>query len=130
MYGTNRTKAQELIREYGVTYIFFERASLDFRTLCLQKWNETKTSKKKDKTTLAYWCLQTDPSYEAYLKENGIETTKAEVRLAAGDKDVPLTRVLAIKPEEIQLETELVFAYADQEGINVVELYKIGGVGK
>lgn len=125
LYGNNRTKAEELITAYGVTYLFFEPASLNFKTLCLQKWEEVKITKNEDETTLAYWCLQTDPIYEEYLRENGIETQKAVVRLAAGDKDVPLIKVLAIKPEEIKLQTELAFAYTSPEDKLVVELYKV-----
>ncbi|MBI5002988.1 hypothetical protein HZC31_06385 [Candidatus Woesearchaeota archaeon] len=125
LFGTNRTKAKELMKEYQVTYAFLETQNIEFKALCNQRWNETVYGKKEDKTTAAYWCLQTDPMYNKYLEENGIETATAKVRLAAGDKDVPLKKVLVVEQEDIVLKMEAVYQYFDKEGNLVVELYKI-----
>lgn len=125
LFGANRTKAKELMEEYHVTYAFLETQNINFKALCNQRWNETVYGEKEDKTTAAYWCLQTDPMYKEYLKENGIETATAKVRLAAGDKDVPLKKVLVVEQEDIVLEMEAVYQYFDKEGTLIVELYKI-----
>jgi hypothetical protein len=125
LYGNNRTKAKELIEEYHLAYGFMEKGSVEFKSTCLARWNETIQSRKKDKTLSAYWCIQTSPEYKEYLKENGIETATAYVRLAAGDKDVPLKKVLVIKPRDIVLETKTIYQYADSEGSLLLELYKI-----
>ncbi len=125
LYGTNRTKAKELIDEYHLAYGFIEKGSVEFKSACINRWNETKSSEKKDKTLFAYWCIQTDVQYKEYMAENGIETTTAYVRLAAGDKNVPLKKVLVIKPEEILLETETIFQYVDSQNNILMELYKI-----
>ncbi len=125
LFGTNRTKAKELMEEYHVTYAFLETQNINFKALCNQRWNETVYGEKEDKTTAAYWCLQTDPMYKEYLGENGIETATAKVRLAAGDKDVPLKKVLVVEQEDIILEMEAIYQYFDKNGNLVVELYKI-----
>ncbi len=125
LFGTNRTKAKELMKEYHVTYAFLETQNINFKALCTQRWNETVYGEKEDKTTAAYWCLQTDPMYKEYLEENGIETATAKVRLAAGDKDVPLKKVLVVEQEDIVLEMEVVYQYFDKEGTLIVELYKV-----
>ncbi len=124
LYGTNRTKAKELIEEYHLGYGFIERGSVEFKSTCLGRWNETKSS-KKDKTLSAYWCIQTSSDYKKYLRENGIETATASVRLAAGDKDVPLKKVLVVKPSDILLETKTIYQYVDTTGNILLELYEI-----
>ena len=93
--------------------------------MCNKRWNETRYGEKEDKTTAAYWCLQTDPMYKEYLEENGIETATAKVRLAAGDSDVPLKKVLVVEQEDIILEMEAVYQYFDKEGNLIVELYRV-----
>ena len=125
LFGNNRTKAKELIEEYHLAYGFMERGSVEFKSNCLSHWNETKSSSKKDKTLLAYWCIQTDTQYKQYMTENGIETATAYVRLAAGDKNVPLKKVLVIKPSEILLETKTVYQYKDNSGNILLELYEV-----
>jgi hypothetical protein len=125
LFGTNRTKAKELIEEYHVAYAFLETQNLNFKALCNQRWNETMYGKKEDKTTVAYWCLQTDPIYKEYLEENGIETVTAKVRLAAGDKDVPLKKVLVVEQADIVLQMEPVYQYFNDDGTLLVELYKV-----
>lgn len=125
LFGTNRTTAKELIKEYHVTYAFLETQNLNFKALCNQRWNETVYGEKEDKTTAAYWCLQTDPVYKEYLAENGIETATAKVRLAAGDTDVPLKKVLVVEQADIVLQMEAIYQYFDDDGNLVIELYKI-----
>jgi putative Ca2+/H+ antiporter (TMEM165/GDT1 family) len=124
-YGDNETKAYELLEEYKVTYIFSEMGNIQFQFTCLDNWDEIKSSNKKDKTVLAYWCLLTDPSYESYLEEYGITTQDAAVRLAAGDKDVPLTDVIAILPMKVLIEYDEVFAYEGSDGETILKLYKV-----
>jgi len=125
LYGVNRTKAKEIIEEYNLRYGFMERGSVEFKTTCLARWNETQYSQKKDKTISAYWCMQTSPKYDQYLADNGIETITAYVRLAAGDKDVPLKKVLVIKPYEIILKTKSIYQYKDSSSNPLVGLYEI-----
>ena len=85
----------------------------------------TKESDKKDKTLQAYWCILTEQKYKEYLGSYGIETTTADVRLAAGDSDVPLTTVLAVKPGKITLPTEEVYSYTGKDGNIILKLYRI-----
>lgn len=125
LYGNDSAKAQELVEKYHLTYFFSETANIAFRHDCLKNWNMTKESDKKDKTLQAYWCILTDPKYQDYLESYGIETTTADVRLAAGDSDVPLTTVLAVKPNKITLATEEVYSYTGKEGYVLLKLYRI-----
>ncbi len=127
LYGNDSKKAKEIIEEYHLAYFFSEVENIPFKYACLDRWNETVNGTKKDKTTAAYWCLQTDPKYKDYLAQYGIETATASVRLAAGDKDVPLTKILVIKPEQVKLNVEDVYEYKDETGGTVLKLYRIVG---
>lgn len=125
LYGNDSSKAQEIIKEYNIRYFFSETSNIRFGGNCVKNWNETKYSSKKDKTTNAYWCILTEPLYKDYLAAYGIETATADVRLAAGDKDVPLTTVLAVKPKKITLPTEEIYSYTGQDGNVILRLYRI-----
>lgn len=128
LYGNDSQKADELMKQYNLAYFFSEIGSFGFKRLCLKNWNETVYGIKTDKTVHAYWCLQTDPKYKEYLAQYGIETATASVRLASGDQDVPLTKVLAIEPQELKLNLQEVYSY-QQEATNktIMKLYKIIG---
>ncbi|PIN80534.1 hypothetical protein COV16_00760 [Candidatus Woesearchaeota archaeon CG10_big_fil_rev_8_21_14_0_10_34_8] len=125
LYGDNKTKTDELLEKYNVGYFFLETGNIEFRKYCLDNWDETKKSGKNDKTTKAYWCIQTDPVYEDYIESYGVETASAYVRLAAGDKDVPLKKILAVKPGIMSLNIEKIYEYVDEEGNVILELYTI-----
>lgn len=125
LYGNDTQKAQELIEQYHLKYFFSEVGNIEYRLYCSRKWNQTKSGSAVDKTILAYWCLQTDPTYKEYLEDYGIETTTAFVRLAAGDSDVPLAEVLVVKPVRITLPTKEVYAYNDENGTVILKLYEI-----
>ncbi|MEK6867785.1 MAG: hypothetical protein AABX98_03090, partial [Nanoarchaeota archaeon] len=127
LYGTNRTKAAELVELYHLTYFFSEFSNIQYRYTCLKNWNSTE-EKNKDISVAVYWCLQTDPKYKAYMRENGIETFTADVRLAIGDQDVPTKEVLVIKPEELRIRFTEVFAYENRNGTVLMKLYEITSV--
>ena len=127
LYGNNSAKAKEIINEYHLAYFFSEVENVQFKYTCLDRWNETVNGTKRDKTTAAYWCLQTDPKYRSYLSQYGIETATASVRLAAGDKDVPLTKVLVIKPKEVKINVQQLYEYKGSNGATILELYRIVG---
>ncbi len=124
LYGTNRTKAAELAQYYHLKYFFSEFSSIQYRYTCLKNWNSTE-AKDDDISVAVYWCLQTDPKYKAYMKENGIETMTADVRLAIGDQDVPTKEVLVIKPEDLKIRFTEVFAYENRNGTVVMKLYEL-----
>lgn len=125
LYGTNRTKAAELAEHYHLKYFFSEFSNIQYRYTCLKNWNSTE---EKDVSVAFYWCLQTDPKYKAYMKENGIETMTADVRLAIGDQDVPTKEVLVIKPEDLKITFTEVFAYENKNGTVLMKLYEITSI--
>jgi len=124
LYGNDDEKRKELLEQYNIHYFFLELGSLEYDEYCRAHWNETKKIDKKDKTIEAYWCLQTDPRYEKYVESYGIETATAYVRLAAGDKDVPRIKILAIKSGSIQLDLKKIYKY-EEDGVVILELYEI-----
>ncbi|MBI5073048.1 hypothetical protein HZA99_04480 [Candidatus Woesearchaeota archaeon] len=127
LYGNDFKKAKEIIEEYHLAYLFSEVGNIQFRRLCLKHWNETVYNEKKDKTVYAYWCIETDPQYQEYLNQYGIETTIAPVRLASGDSDVPLINVLVVKPEEVKLDLQEVYNYEGGNNKTILKLYRILG---
>ncbi len=123
LYGNDTVKRQELLAMYHGSWLFTERTQKEVSETCKENWNIIKYGSKKDKTLFAYWCLQTDPEYQQYIESYGIETTTAFVRLAVGDKDVPLTKVLVIKSKELQVIGEEKFAFdGDQEHLRLYGL--------
>lgn len=127
LYGNDSQKAKEIIEEYHLAYFFSEVENIQFRQLCLKQWNETKYGINKDKTVSAYWCIETDPQYKEYLEQYGIETATAPVRLASGDSDVPLIKVLVVKPGKLNLNMQEVYSYEGNTGKTILKLYKIIG---
>jgi len=101
MYGNNDTLRKELIEHYRIKYFYADPYGLKNYESCLQAWDVLGEPGYADYT---YACLRTDPKYEQYLNNNGIETKKVNVRLDVASNEAPRFDMIIIKPVTLKIK--------------------------
>lgn len=98
LYGKNEETVKGLIDRYAVKYLYEDLYSAEAQMRCDQVFDALKNPQYGD---LAFNCLTTDPEYEDYLRENGVEFVQTNMRLDPSDARAPRFDMLAIKPTGI-----------------------------
>jgi hypothetical protein len=100
MYGNNTELRSKLLNEYNIKFFYSDPYALQNYRECMQLWDNLENFQYADQS---YACMRTDPKYETYLKENGIDTKKVFVRLDIASNTAPRYNMLAIKPSAIKI---------------------------
>ncbi len=121
MYGNNDTLRAQLIKKYSIKYFYADPYGLQSYGDCLKVWDYLNDSQYAD---YSYACLRTDPKYEQYLNNNGIETAKVYVRLDIASDTAPKYDMIAIKPQTLKINLEKIQEVVSQN-ITYFGFYKV-----
>jgi len=106
LYGSNSTKTEELLKEYGVSYVYLD-------------------------SFLMQYPMITSLKYEQYLKDNGVNYTIANVRLDPAAAGAPAYDSLVVSPQELRIlsynitEVANQFSYTDPTGVQPPQLHSM-----
>ncbi len=78
LYGSNKTKVEELLRQYNVKYLYLD-------------------------SFLYSYPMITSTRFEQYLLENGVNFTIADVRLDPAGSDAPVYTSVIVPPQDVRI---------------------------
>lgn len=124
MYGNNFVLAKELLKKYNIQFFYEDAYSYSEVSNCQKVFQHLGRPEAGD---ASFACLRVLPSFENYLKSNGVNTTRTHARLDPASAEAPQFDLVVIYPKrsdffEQSLKTEKELAV---QGVPIARISKI-----